>query len=234
MKKIILILTVLILTGCSANYNLDIDKSLSSNENININGDNRFKIDNNYTIDTMYETVLNTYSDILDKTKINNVEKYLDNNNLSLKINNTYSNLDELSKSYYFSLIYSNGLKSTTNENIITLSTDNVIDNLWVFMSDMEDDPLINQLSINIKVPYVVTINNADKIDEKTNTYTWEYNFQTTNKTINISFDKNNIFVPENKTKTIIIYVLIFIIILGIGYLIYRLIQKNKNKNNKI
>ena len=107
-------------------------------------------MDESYTVDTMYDTILNTYSDSIDKTKINNVEKYLDNNNLSIKIDNSYPNSDELSKSYYFSLIYPNNFKWTTNENIITLNTDNVMNNLWVFMTDMEDDPLIKNLNIRV------------------------------------------------------------------------------------
>lgn len=235
MKKISIILFIsLLLTGCSANYNLTIDQSLNINENINIVGDDRFKMDESYTVDTMYDTILNTYSDSIDKTKINNVEKYLDNNNLSIKIDNSYPNSDELSKSYYFSLIYPNNFKWTTNENIITLNTDNVMNNLWVFMTDMEDDPLIKNLNINIKVPYTVTDHNADKVDEKNNVYTWEYNFQTTNKMISISFDKNNIFVVENKTVKILIYILIGLVIAGVGYYVYRLLEKRKNKNNKI
>lgn len=235
MKKIFSSLfIVLLITGCSANYNLTIESSLNVNENINIIGDDRFKIDGNYTVDTMYDTILNTYSENVDKNKISNIEKYLDNNNLSIKLNNNYTNLDELSKSYYFSLIYPNNLKVTTDENIVTLNTDNNMNNLWVFMTDMEDDPLIKQLNINIKVPYVVTNNNADKVDEKNNIYTWEYNFQTTNKIISISFDKNNLHVVENKSIKILIYILIFLAIIGIGYLIYKKSQKIKNKNNKI
>ncbi len=235
MKKIfILLFGILLLTGCSANYNLTVDQSLSVRENIDIIGDDRFKMNSSYTIDTMYDTILNTYSNNIDKNKINNVEKYLNNNNLSVKINNNYSNLDELSKSYYASLIYSNNFKINTNENIITLSSDNIMNNLWIFMTDMEDDPLIKNLNINIKVPYIVTNHNADKVDEKNNTYTWEYNFQTTNKIINISFDKNNIYVVENKTIKVLIYILIVLGIVGIGYFIYKLLEKNKSKNNKI
>ena len=63
-KTIILILSLFLLTGCTINYDVTINKDLTVVENMEILGDDRFKIGSEYTVDTMYETLKETYSEL--------------------------------------------------------------------------------------------------------------------------------------------------------------------------
>jgi len=78
MKKIIyLVFCLFVLTGCDVNYNVTINKDLTIYENLEIIGDDRFKLTNEYTLDSLYETLKETYSELIQEGDLDNVNHYL-------------------------------------------------------------------------------------------------------------------------------------------------------------
>lgn len=225
---------ILLLTGCTAEYNVTISKDLKVEENVVVLGDDRFKITGSYTIDSIYNALINNYSDIYNIVKNNNINKYSDSGNLSASSEKSYNNLNDYVLSDYIKVLYSDGLSLKENGSVITIASDNLMDNFWLFLDDMDSDPLITELKINIKLPFVVTDHNADDVDEDSNTYTWVYNQNNASKQISIEFDKDRLFTENNILLIILKYGLFFLIIGVIVYFGYKILINNGNKNNKI
>jgi len=223
-----------VVTGCTAEYNVTINKDLTVSESIQVIGDDRFKLTNEYTVDSMYNALTNTYNEIYDIVKNNIINKTSIDNNLSVNGENTYASVKEFINSDYIKILYGDGLSMKTSGNVITLSTDNTVDNLWLFIEEMDEDSLISELNVNIKLPYLVTDNNADKVDDKNNIYTWEYDFNSYDKQILLEFDKSQSFKKGIGFLTILKYVVVIAIIGVVGYFGYKLLGGLSNKNNKI
>lgn len=234
-KKIFLtIIGLVLLTGCTANYDITINKDLTVEEKFEVIGDDRFKLTADYTKDSMYDTLKETYSELITEGDLDNVKTKVVNNNLAITSNIKYNNLSDFSKSKYIKKIYSDGLTVSTDNSVITIKSEDELDNFWLFVDGMEEDPLITKLKVSIKLPYQVIDNNASKVDKKTNTYTWEYDFQDYNKRLEITFDKNKEFVYGVDTKKVIKYVIYIVIILLIGFAIYKIATSKNKNNNKI
>ena len=59
--KLVILFLLLLLTGCTAQYNVSIDKDLNVLEKITVLGDERFEITGSYTVDSMYLALTNIY-----------------------------------------------------------------------------------------------------------------------------------------------------------------------------
>ena len=223
MKKIkysIIITFLVLLTGCTAEYNVTIEDKTISEE---------LKLTN---VDNDYIDLFNKLPSITEENKYYNVKK--EKNNLSYSyiyrfddykksniVKNCYEALqvyqDDNNDEYY---ILQSGLNFTCN-----LIQINDYDNI-----------IVNDVKINIKVVgYDVIENNADSVNK--NIYTWKINKNNyTNKPIIIKFKvpKNN---QSTKNKFNINYEMIAIIIgiIFVAFLIgLGIIKSISNKNNKI
>lgn len=234
-KKILcLVLSLFLLTGCTISYDVTINKDFTVLEDMEIIGDDRFKIGDDYTIDSMFETLKETYFEIYQDGDLDNIKKYSKSGNMAISSNKTYSNLDEFANSNYVKKIYANGLKITSENNLITISSESGLDNFWLFVDGMEEDPIITNLKVSIKLPYIVTNNNADEVDDKTNTYTWIYSFHDYSKQINLEFDKNRLFTSGIDYLKIGKYILYVVGLAFLGFIVYNITKSQNKKNNKI
>lgn len=229
MKKIIiLLLVVFLITGCDVRTNITINKDLSVREEVRMTGTSNFFA--NYYKDlpiTIVNDMLNT----------GNRKEMLTNNGYKYEINQderypaviavkNYASVDDFTEHTIFKNQYFTNFETITKENLITIKANG--------FKKYDQDPEyyeIEKSSINIKVPYVVTENNADSYNASTNTYTWNIDLETKDKEINLTFDKNKIYV-YNLVMYISILVLIIIGIIT-GVIIRKLVIKSK-KNNKI
>lgn len=233
-KIIICLITIMLLTGCTANYNVTINKDLTVEENFEVIGDDRFKLTSGYTEDSMYSALKETYSELITEGDLDDIKTKIVNNNLTITSNIKYNNLNDFANSKYIKKIYKDGLKVSTDRSVVSITSINELDNFWLFVNGMEEDPLINKLKVSIKIPYEVISNNATSVDKKTNTFTWEYDFQDYDKSIEITFDKNKEFIYGVDTKKVTKYI-VYIILLGLVIFAIYKVYKNKNKkNNKI
>lgn len=240
MKRKICVLSILLfcITGCHANYDLEIynnqvKESMKFINNDSSTWDSTVQYDLSYrellkaSVDYPYPAFNNAVVDENDSIKLDGVE-YYDNTLISnatelgqkLKYNKfDLTNFNESSivkKCYqYFNVI-------EQDDNII-LSTS--LENLC-----FKEYPLLDRITVSIKTNHKVVSSNATKT--KGYNYTWDITRDSSNDSaITLTIKKNEfIFNYENEFIKKIIYIILIIgIILGVGSIIYFYI-KNKNK----
>ena len=237
MKKILLIIVCCIfLTGCAnVTYNLEIKKNLSVEEKVNMSATKEY-------FDTFYMNLpVTIVKEIYDnnewmaplKNEHYNIEFRKDNTPYpSIFASKKYVTIEE----YIVNTAYQKQLFEEINvskdNNLITISTKKLLE----YRPDDSNGGIgndsrapISNLSINIKLPFVVTKSNADKVDKSTNTYTWKITDKTENKEINITFDKSKMYI-YNITWYISLIIIIILAIIATIYII-KMIKKNKNNN---
>ncbi len=233
LKKFILILVVpFFITGCaSVNYNLEIDKNLGVKEEVFLTATSEY-------FDIFYkeypETVIKRFyedEDLLKPLKDNGYEYSMIDKDIAypgILTKKNYISLDSYTKTTVFKNISFENIESSVSGDLVTIQSKNFIP----YVEDETDNGYpVSNLVINIKVPYVVTSNNADKFDKKSNTYTWKITKETENKEIKITFDKTKVYV-YNLSVYISFGILCLLIIILI-FVIRYFVKKNK-KNNKI
>lgn len=230
--KILLIFVFLTLTtGCQVKTDITINKDLTVLEELNMTGTSDF-FGSHYK--NMPLTVVKRFLSIDEHEKTLNENGYFyeikkDGKYPYLYVSKNYHNLQDFASKTIFKKQYFEDLIVNVNNNLITLKSFN-------FIKYEEGDQELNRydikkFSLNIKVPFVVTNHNADSYDKKTNTYTWYIDTETSEKEINLTFDKNKIYVYN-----LVMYISIFIIILLLIILIFifRNVVKKGKMNNKI
>ena len=227
MKKILLLIPLIFLiTGCRVDYKIEINKDLSVVEQINMTETS--------------ETFSRRYKEF-DKTVLNSIfnsgnrkETLTDNNYQyeestmssypSILATKTYSSLDEFSKNTIFKDEFFGSVATTTEGSLITFIANDLIE----YDSENIDLYDVSECVVSITLPYVVSSNNADSYDKKTNTYKWKLSSQEP-KEIKITFDKNKIYVYN-----VFMYISLFIIILILLVLIiigFKMHKKNVFNN---
>lgn len=193
-KYILILIIVLLFTGCSGNYNLTFNKDLSLTEELNVNIDNK---------ENTYET---TYS-LFEKAGID-PDKYeilIVEDKVRIKYKEKYSSFEK----YYldsklYKMLFENIEYKKDNKGMV-INTKSILK-----LDDKDNQNIINSydisdLKINISTPFSVNDSNADSI--KDNTYTWILNSKDTYKDISIDFS----YQQDN------VYGLIMLIAIGIA-----------------
>ena len=229
LKKITILMILLLLTGCAkVEYKLNISKKINVTEELFITGtDEYFKLFYMNLPKTIVEETYNSENIELLKSNgyftqiVYNRGRYPEVN-----IRKKYNNLDEYATKTLFKGQAFEDVLVKTNDNLVTIKTEKFIP----YIEDQTDSGFpISNLSINIKLPFVVTKSNADKVDKSTNTYTWKIDEKTENKEINITFDKNKIYI-YNISWYISLVIIIILAIIATIYII-KTIKKNKKNN---
>lgn len=172
MKKIIILLCVLLLTGCSVDYNLVVTDKGEVRENFTIIVDNELALQRYETIDEF----LNYYTEYYPQIKgfENYKIKGKDHGNYStLKVSSKYNSLKEYTKSKSYISMFSNAVVEVQGKYTTFKSSKNFY--LEKLNSDivMEGEVLYDEFKINIKFYNKVVSHNADIVNEKDNIYTW-------------------------------------------------------------
>ena len=227
-KKYLIVLSLFLLTGCSATYNLEI-KDDTYKETLYINNDIALineKIGNKTYKQLIDEDikrslpVLNTTPGIFETDKVIDEYKYYkkeivsDENNYGLKIKHEFNYEDYINatipnQSY-------NSFDVIKNDDTVVITTD---DKSYTFSFYEKLDEII----INIKTNNLVKNHNADKV--KNNHYTWLIK---RNDVKRVYFE----FYPNKHVRRPIVTFLLIIIpiLLLVGVIIY-MTTKNKNIN---
>ena len=230
-KKIIFVIVLcFLITGCaSVDYNINIQKDLTVIEEVNISATKDY-FDNFYM--NLPITIVNeAYNSFwMDSVKENNYKYELRKNNRpypSVYVSKKYNSLAEWSDKTIFKNQSFEDVVISNKENLMTIKSINFLP----YVDDQTDIRFsISDLVINIKLPYVVTNSNADKINERTNTYTWLINEKTEDKVIDITFDKTKIYVYNYYMYISLLILILIIIVLIIIIIRYRIKNKTNNK----
>lgn len=203
LKIFIIGILLILVTGCSGNYNLKINDDMSINEELYLTIDNSN----------------NTYTKTLKIFKENNIpeddyEVVLSDNNVRITYNKKYDSIEEylLNSKVYHELIdeiqfnksnnyidlYVNQKLKVSNDNGIKMNGTNLVD--------------LDVLQINIENPFDVIFSNAEIVND--NVYTWTIKKGDTEKKIQMQFKPSlNIFPYKQVAvlSTVIVCILIII-----------------------
>lgn len=224
MKKILLLIgCIFLITGCKVEYNLVINNDLTVLEYVNMTGTDEF-------FDTYYKSSeINVVNMVFDESR----QDFLKQNGYSYEIfdgnrpyvtaKKSYTNLEQFAQNTVFYEQYFENIDVFQNDNIVTLKTSEFIP----INPDSIDRYDIKESIIKIKTAYKVVDNNASSYDEKTNTYSWYIDNETTEFSINFSYDVNEIYKPPRNSNIMLI---IMTIIFMIGLIGFYIVNKKKIK----
>ena len=233
MKKILILLIPFLLTGCaSVQYNLNINKDLNVVEEVNISATKEYF--NDYYMNLPITIVRRAYNndEVMKPIKENGYTYELrkDNNPYpSVFVSKKYDSLNDYTNNMVFKGQSFDEIFVTEDNNLINIKTKGFNQYAPDDSGDDNNRYPISDLSINISLPFVVTNNNADKYNAKTNTYIWLINEKTQDKEINITFDKTRIYI-YNLYFYIGLGIFVIIVIIGL-YFVLKVIRKNKMLN---
>lgn len=240
-KKIILLILLFLVTGCTANYNIEIynntiKEDMKYFDSISSNWDSEIQFGLTYrelvteSVNYPYPILNNTVVDENDSVKLEGIEYYQntlisDSNQLGQRLSYdkfTFRNFQDSSivkQCYqYFNII-------EEGENIIlSTSSNNMCFELY---------PNLDTITVNLKTNHKVVSSNAS--NHKGYHHTWNLRRETKDDSaITITLKKNEyVFNYENEfVKKVIYFVAIVGIILGIsGFIYYFFKMKQKNSN---
>ena len=188
MKKIIILISFLILlSGCTVNYNLTIDEN-NIKENIvvvdNIT-EGRTKEDivsfyNNWYPVYLYEGIIDDYSIKLDDATYYNKGNLIETDN-GYNYSYTYNHkIDDYKNTTIWNLYLLNNTLSNTSKNITIYSGKGM---------QLFNKSFITNLNVHITTSLPVSSHNADRVEG--NTYIWEYNLSNyRNKSVELVLNK--------------------------------------------
>lgn len=242
MKKILIIsILSLLLTGCSAECNIKINKNLSITESNKIYGI-ASNIGKNYaTVETGIMARINSYY-YYDEFSKYNYKVFDEDEYAGATFTRNYDTIEEWLDSHFVKTIFYKGTIEH-NDDLITISFK--LNNENGYLSPNISDPnfYLSPILINITIPFKIVDGNYDLIND--NTLIWNYNGINISDELKFTFNKNllkdgtkidisnNKIIKTNKNNIInIIYILVGIF--GIIFLGIFLIYKTYRKKNKI
>lgn len=227
-KLSISLLSIMILSGCTAEYNLNINKDLLVDESITIK-ESIFKVrKQELNVDFFVDSNIERYSSNKDYS-LYVYEKKIDSSHASVIASTTY--LDFLS--YKKDSVIINELFSAFN----ILNDNNIYkfgykakpkEDINIFVDDELYSSLFEDLKVNIKLPFRVISSNADSVDINSGVYTWKYTKDGNIKDINIEFDVNKAKIGKTEQGLYFLSGFVIIILALVGYAYYRYRSNNR------
>lgn len=215
LKIFIIGILLILVTGCSGNYNLKINDDMSINEELYLTIDNSnnaytktlkiFK-ENNIPEDD-YEVVLSDNNvRITYNKKYDSIEEYL----LNSKVYHELIDEIQFNKSNNYIDLYVNQKLKVSNDNGIKMNGTNLVD--------------LDVLQINIENPFDVNFSNAEIVND--NVYTWTIKKGDTEKKIQMQFKPSlNVF-PYKQAAVLSTVIICSLIIIFTIYGRYKKRQK--------
>ena len=227
-----LIIVTIFITGCSVNYEIEIDENLFVKESLYFDEFNEV-IKETYIKfeEEMQITVVENVHDITNRLRAMLGDSYtikaaFFDDRSGISITNNYSSLSnyqlsEITKRLYGSINFSK------RGDIIDLVSKSPYKFEDIFIPDADFLYDIENFSVSIKLPFKVLEHNADKVSN--NTYTWNFDYGMKDKYINLRFDIGDGRNP-NQALLLIVAGILGLCIIGsaVGFVIY---QKFENKN---
>ena len=163
-KNIFLLLILFLLTGCTCNYNVSVNKDLTIDEEITIYGTS--KLYSAYYKTNKVDVLKENLDHYVEELKENNYEYSLyEEDNPYIVIKKKYQNMEEYLNNSKFFNDYFDEISYNKDGNIVKLETVG-------FNPNEEDNPdrfYVENALINVKLGYEVVDTNMELIDELNN-----------------------------------------------------------------
>ncbi len=222
-KIIISLISIFLITGCTANYNITINSDLSISDNSFGNVGNSIYKDPSLSLEERTTNVIRENIETVNKLGYNYAVL---NEGQTIQFSNNFKSLDDYKeKNKYVYQQWFKQLDIKEEEKVLIISATD-------FYPYNEQDPdkiIIDNLNINIKTPFKVLESNADSINKNDYIYTWKINSKTKDKSIFLKID-TSYNMKKEKNKKILFLIGGLVCILGaiVLYFIYH--YKNVNK----
>ncbi len=227
LKVLFTLLVIFFMTGCSVEYNLEINEDSSVNEEV-IASENtkrlekRTKLKGDQATNYLFSMFTRPNEDISFFTNIKKLNTYA-------TASTVHDNINE----------YSSRFSSDVFEKVEIINSDNLITILAKQKESLSKGSstslLYDDIEINITIPFIVEDHNADKVSK--NKYTWNIKSDDELRTIKISYrdkefsNKKNIKINNKNYSFRYEYILIAVIILIIISIIVFVFRNNKKNN---
>lgn len=200
-KVLILLIILVLVSGCSGTYDLNINKDLTISEELNVT----------------LEGEASSYDKINQLFKSNNIDedKYkivIEENNLNVTYNESYDSIENyLLNSFLYKQLFSK-ISYNTDRKEFSLEASNIFNNTNPKLNYSNS---IKNLRINVNTPLNIVDENSDLSNE--DTYTWTIDDTTKEKNAYIVFDVKSRVLTTGSILVIISFALVFIILIGMG-----------------
>ena len=233
---VILLISLLILSGCDANVEITLNYEGKTTESIDVFDDNKNIIYGDKSVEDSIELVLEKYKTALSVGNYTS-DIYTGKTKSGALIYREYDNICEMVKGTIFSQYLYSNIECTENEYFYEIkSIGDVVKNTDRYESWLAPE----NINLRINLPVSAEEQNADEIDG--NTYVWKYNSNTQrDKSFYLKISKvslenyNKEFLIEQEKKSQIkkminigIIILVIIILIFISVILYKKYKRNK------
>lgn len=213
-KYIVISVLLLLVTGCSGNYNVKINEDMSVNEELYLTIENK---------EGLYQKTLKIFND--NNVKEKDYEVILSDDNLKITYNASYNSIEEyiLNSKVYHQLI--DNIELNKSNNYVDLY---VNEKLKLSNSNMKQNGTnltdLDVLQVNIENPFEVNFSNAELVTD--NVYTWTIKNGDIEKKIQMQFKPSLDIFPYRQVIVLSVVIICFVIIGVSIYIRYKKSQK--------
>ena len=214
-KYIVISVLLLLVTGCSGNYNVKINEDMSVNEELYLTIENK---------EGLYQKTLKIFND--NNVKEKDYEVVLSDDNLKITYNASYNSIEEyiLNSKVYHQLI--DNIELNKSNNYVDLY---VNEKLKLSNSNMKQNGTnltdLDVLQVNIENPFEVNFSNAELVTD--NVYTWTIKNGDIEKKIQMQFKPSLDIFPYRQVIVLSVVIICFVIIGVSIYIRYKKSQKS-------
>ena len=200
-KYIVISVLLLLVTGCSGNYNVKINEDMSVNEELYLTIENK---------EGLYQKTLKIFND--NNVKEKDYEVVLSDDNLKITYNASYNSIEEyiLNSKVYHQLI--DNIELNKSNNYVDLY---VNEKLKLSNSNMKQNGTnltdLDVLQVNIENPFEVNFSNAELVTD--NVYTWTIKNGDIEKKIQMQFKPSLDIFPYRQVIVLSVVIICFVII---------------------
>lgn len=200
-KIVILLIAIILITGCSGNYNLNINKDLTVSEELSV-----ILEDEASSYDKINELFINNNIDN-DKYRV-----VTEGNNLNVTYKESYDSLEDyLLNSFLYKQLFEK-ISYNTDRNEFSLEASNIFNTT---SSKLNYSNSIKSLRINVTTPLDIIDENSDTSSE--DTYTWTIDNKTKEKDAYLIFSINSKRISFGSGLVIISFALVILVLIGMG-----------------
>lgn len=213
-KNIVISVLLLLVTGCSGNYNVKINEDMSVNEELYLTIENK---------EGLYQKTLKIFND--NNVKEKDYEVVLSDDNLKITYNASYNSIEEyiLNSKVYHQLIDNIELNKSNNYVDLYVNEKLKLSNLNMKQNGTNLTDL-DVLQVNIENPFEVNFSNAELVTD--NVYTWTIKNGDIEKKIQMQFKPSLDIFPYRQVIVLSVVIICFIIIGVSIYIRYKKSQK--------
>lgn len=235
-KILILVLVIILLTGCTAKSEVKVNYNGNVSEKVTVLSNTVVFKNDKYSIKQMIEASISNYLKALEFRgyKFETVEGKKES---GAYFTNNYNNICSYFQNTGFNQYVYQHISCVEDDKYIIIKNDT---EYIPYCENCSNWPSLNKIKLELTLPVNALENNADSINNKT--YIWNYDENTTNKDFYLKIskqelNKNKITVmKQNKDKKVKnMIIVVFSIALVIGCItIISLILYKKYKNNRL